>query len=163
MCVFVAQSCVTLCDPVDCSLPDSSVHWDSPGKNTTEGCYSLLQGIFLTGIKLRTPALKADSLPSEPPGNHEISQALRSNVRYDLAGDQKLDDVCNKDRNVTVLVLSSVSTSFSQDGNILAWVPFYVEFSRRQAQHSDSCCKMKSLGNEAHYWRACSLLLTNSL
>ena len=23
----VAQSCPTLCDPVDCSLPDSSVHW----------------------------------------------------------------------------------------------------------------------------------------
>ena len=23
----VAQSCLTLCDPVDCSLPGSSVHW----------------------------------------------------------------------------------------------------------------------------------------
>ena len=23
---LVAQSCLTLCDPVDCSLPDSSVH-----------------------------------------------------------------------------------------------------------------------------------------
>ena len=26
MCVLVAQSCLTLCDPVDCSLPGSSVH-----------------------------------------------------------------------------------------------------------------------------------------
>ena len=24
--VFVAQSCLTLCDPTDCSLPGSSVH-----------------------------------------------------------------------------------------------------------------------------------------
>ena len=26
MCVLVAQLCPTLCDPVDCSLPGSSVH-----------------------------------------------------------------------------------------------------------------------------------------
>ena len=25
--VKVAQSCPTLCNPMDCSLPDSSVHW----------------------------------------------------------------------------------------------------------------------------------------
>ena len=23
----VAQSCLTLCDPMDCSLPGSSIHW----------------------------------------------------------------------------------------------------------------------------------------
>ena len=47
MCL-VAQSCRTLCDPMDCSLPGSSVHGDSPGKNTEVGCHSLLQGIFPT-------------------------------------------------------------------------------------------------------------------
>ena len=26
VCVIVAQSCPTLCDPMDCSLPGSSVH-----------------------------------------------------------------------------------------------------------------------------------------
>ena len=31
------QSCLTLCDPMDCSPPDSSVHGDSLGKNTGEG------------------------------------------------------------------------------------------------------------------------------
>ena len=30
------------------SPPGSSVHGDSPGKNTGEGCHALLQGIFLT-------------------------------------------------------------------------------------------------------------------
>ena len=31
---------------MDCSLPGSSVHGDSPGKNTDMGCHALLQGIF---------------------------------------------------------------------------------------------------------------------
>ena len=35
VCVFsVTQLCASLCDPMDCSLPDSSVRGDSPGKNT---------------------------------------------------------------------------------------------------------------------------------
>ena len=45
---LVAQSCTTLCDPMDCSWPGSSVHGDSPGKNTGVGCYALIQGIFPT-------------------------------------------------------------------------------------------------------------------
>ena len=48
LCVLVAQSCPTLCDPMDSSLPSSSVHGDSPDKNTGVGCYSLLQRIFPT-------------------------------------------------------------------------------------------------------------------
>ena len=105
---------------MDCSLPGSSVHEDSPGKNTRVGCHALHQGIFQTqgsnpglphyrwilseppgkpkntgmgslsllqeilltqpveilsymtdlplGIKPGSPALQADSLPSESPG-----------------------------------------------------------------------------------------------
>ena len=45
---LVAQSCLTLCGPRDCSPPGSSVHGDSPGKNTGVGCHALLQGIFPT-------------------------------------------------------------------------------------------------------------------
>ena len=44
----VTQLCLTLCDPMDCSLPGSFVHGDSPGQNTGVGCHALLQGIFLT-------------------------------------------------------------------------------------------------------------------
>ena len=47
MCLL-PQSCLTLCNPVDCSLPGSSVHGDSPGKNTAVGCHALLQGISPT-------------------------------------------------------------------------------------------------------------------
>ena len=33
---------------MDCSAPGSSVHEDSPGKNTGTDCHALLQGIFPT-------------------------------------------------------------------------------------------------------------------
>ena len=45
---LVAQWCPTLCEPMNCSTSDSSVHGDSPGKNTGVGCHALLQRIFPT-------------------------------------------------------------------------------------------------------------------
>ena len=42
--------------------------WESPGQNTGVSCHFLLQGIFPTQIEPKSPALQADSLPSEPPG-----------------------------------------------------------------------------------------------
>ena len=45
---LLAQSCLTLCDPKECSPPGSSIHGDSPGKNTGVGCHALFQGIFPT-------------------------------------------------------------------------------------------------------------------
>ena len=66
---LVDQSCPTLCDPMDCSLPGSSVHGDCPGKNTEVGCHALLQGIFPTqGLKPGLLPLQADSFPAELPG-----------------------------------------------------------------------------------------------
>ena len=45
---LVTQSSPTLCDPIDCSPPGSSVDRNSPGKNSGVGCHALLQGIFPT-------------------------------------------------------------------------------------------------------------------
>ena len=45
-CVSVSQLCLTLCDLMNCSSLGSSVHGDSPGRNTGVGCHALLQGIF---------------------------------------------------------------------------------------------------------------------
>ena len=45
---LVAQLCLILCDPMDCSLQVSSIHGDSPGKNTGVGSPFLLQGILPT-------------------------------------------------------------------------------------------------------------------
>ena len=69
---LVAQSCPTLCDPMDCSPPGSSVHGDSSGKNTGVDCQALLQGIFSPRdliLSLKSPALAGDFfLPLTPPG-----------------------------------------------------------------------------------------------
>ena len=70
--VLVTQSCLTLCDPMDCSRPGSSVHRDSSGKNTGVSCLSL-GGLPNPGIKPWSPALREDSLPSEPPAKPSIS------------------------------------------------------------------------------------------
>ena len=45
---LVAQSCTTLCNPMDCRPPISSAHGDSSGKNAGVACYALLQQIFPT-------------------------------------------------------------------------------------------------------------------
>ena len=82
---LVAELCLSLCNPTDHSLPGSSVYGDSPGKNIGMGCHFLLQGIFPTqgsnpgdlpnpGIQSRSPALKVDSLPSEPPTTEALKK-----------------------------------------------------------------------------------------
>ena len=48
MCVLVAQLCLTLCDPMDYSLPVSSVHGILQARILEWGCHSHLQGIFPT-------------------------------------------------------------------------------------------------------------------
>ena len=71
VCVLVAQSCPTVCSPMDYILTGSSVHGNS-GKNTGVGCLCLLKGIFLT--QGSNPCLlcllhwQAGSLPLVPPG-----------------------------------------------------------------------------------------------
>ena len=47
MCL-VAQSCMTLCNRMDCSWPGFSVREDSPCKKTGVGCHVLHQEIFPT-------------------------------------------------------------------------------------------------------------------
>ena len=47
-CAALSHIVKSLCDPLNCSPPASSVHEDSPGKNTGVGFYALLQGIFPT-------------------------------------------------------------------------------------------------------------------
>ena len=72
VCARSLQSCLSLCNPMDCGPPGSYVHEDSPGKNTGVGFHALLQRIFLTqGLSprlLRLLPWQAGSLPLVPPG-----------------------------------------------------------------------------------------------
>ena len=73
------QSCPTLCDPIDGSLPGSPRPWDSPGKNTGVGCHFLLQCIKVKSESEVTPLCLtlSDPMDCSPSGSsiHGIFQA----------------------------------------------------------------------------------------
>ena len=65
----VAQSCPTLCDPMDCSLPGSSIHGILTRQEYWNGMPFPSPGDLPDlGIEPRSPTLQADALPSEPQG-----------------------------------------------------------------------------------------------
>ena len=70
---LVAQSCPTLCDPVDCSLPGSSIHGISQARITGMGSHFLFQGIFSTqGSNWPLLHWQEDSLPAELLGKPSV-------------------------------------------------------------------------------------------
>ena len=71
----VTQSCPTLCDPVDCSLPSSSIHGILQARILEWVAISCSRGVFPTqGSNPGFHALKADTLTSEPPVKPRIPQ-----------------------------------------------------------------------------------------
>ena len=68
MLCLVTLSCPTLCNLMDCSPPGLSVHGDSPGKSTEVGSIPPPGHLPNPGIESKSPALKVNSLSSEPPG-----------------------------------------------------------------------------------------------
>ena len=69
---------------MDYSPPGSSVHGDSPGKNTIVGCHALVQGIFPTqGSNPRLLCLlhwQAGTSPLAPPGKPHSTLQVFSNI-----------------------------------------------------------------------------------
>ena len=63
----VAQLCPTLSDPVDCSLPGSSVHEILQARILEWVALSSPGNLPDPGIEPGSPALEADALTSEPP------------------------------------------------------------------------------------------------
>ena len=68
----VAQSCPTLCNPVDCSLPSFSIHGILQARILEWVTISFSRDLHNPGIEPRSPALEADALTSEPPGKLRI-------------------------------------------------------------------------------------------
>ena len=66
--VLVTQSCLTLCNSVDGSLPGSSVHGISQARILKCIVISFSRGLPDPGVEPASPALQADSLPPESPG-----------------------------------------------------------------------------------------------
>ena len=90
------QSCLTLCNPMDCSLPGSSVHRILQARIMEWVATSYLQGIFLTqGLNPHLLCLlhwQVGSLPTsttwEAPSN--AGQQKTSSERLDLGSWQQL-------------------------------------------------------------------------
>ena len=61
---FITRSRLALCDPMDCSLPGSSVHGILQAR--TLEYVAIPFSSPDPGIELGCPALQADNLPSEP-------------------------------------------------------------------------------------------------
>ena len=66
--VLVVQSCATLCDPMNCSLPGFSVHKILQARILEWVAFPTPDDLPDPGTEPGSPALQADSLPSEPPG-----------------------------------------------------------------------------------------------
>ena len=67
--VLVAQSCLTLCDLMDCSPPSSSVFGILQASILERVAIPFSRDLPNPGIKPRSPALQADSVQSESPVN----------------------------------------------------------------------------------------------
>ena len=65
---LVSHSCPTLCHPMGYSLLGSSVHGDSPDKNSRVCCHALVQGIFLTRDWTQVSLIAGGFFTTEPPG-----------------------------------------------------------------------------------------------
>ena len=83
----VAESCLALYDPMDCSPPDSSVHGISQARVLEWVAISFFRGSSHPGIEFKSPSWQADSLLLDhlgsPTLNGERSKAssLNSTIR----------------------------------------------------------------------------------
>ena len=68
-CVLVAQSCPTLCDPMDYSLPGFSVHGILQARILEWIAIPFSRGTSKPRVEPWSPALQADSLPFELQGS----------------------------------------------------------------------------------------------
>ena len=76
----VAQSCPTLCDPVNCSLPGSFIHGIFQARLLELVAFPSPGDFPDPGIEPRSSALQADALSAEPPGkpsNRNLDQLIR--------------------------------------------------------------------------------------
>ena len=72
--VLLTQSGPTLCDPMDCSLPGSSVHGILQARILEWVAILFSRDPPDPGSEPMSPALQANSLPSEPPGKEHKAE-----------------------------------------------------------------------------------------
>ena len=98
----VAQSCPTLCDPMDCTvrgiLQARILEW---GKKKNTGVGNLFPSpgdLPNPGIKPRSPALQVDSLPAELSGKPKLCITFLKGIKRDFPGGPLLKALCSQYR-----------------------------------------------------------------
>ena len=164
MCVCVCekslQSCSTLCNPMDCSPPGSSVPGILQTRITEVGCHALLQGIFpAQGLKPYLLCLlhwQASSLPLVPPG--KPPKAI--SCKYFLVSARLWDGMCRifpltvitilrpTNRGLHLLGKILLKSEFNTSENILCLVMItntkliiYLQFLLHYADYIHYLCK----------------------
>ena len=74
--MLVAQSCLTLYNPMDCILPGFSMEFSKQEYQSGQ-LFPSLADLPHPGIKPTSPALQADSLPSEQPEKPQIKISVQ--------------------------------------------------------------------------------------
>ena len=87
---LVAQSCPTLCKPMNCSPPGSSVHGDSPRQEYWSGLPCPPPGDLPNpGVEPRSPGLHVDSLLAKLPGKPYLVPRMYDILFQKLQIDEK--------------------------------------------------------------------------
>ena len=76
--MLITQSCLILCDPVDCNPPGSSVHGISQARTLEWVAIFYSEGCSDPGIEAVSPELQADSLALSHLGFPDITSKVRS-------------------------------------------------------------------------------------
>ena len=85
---MVLQLCLTLCDPKDHNLPGSSVHGIFQQEYWRGLSLSSPGHLPNPGIEPGSPALQADSLPSEPAGKQILKFLITRKETVTMCGEE---------------------------------------------------------------------------
>ena len=163
--VKFAQLCPTFCDPMDCSLPGSSVHGVLQARILERIAFPSPGDLPNPGVKRKFPILQVDSLPSEPPEKPKNMGGGSLSLFRESSCPRSWTRVCcmtcrfftswfiltYRDRNPDVYVLPPqvfffwIPSSFSVHGSsffislFLSWLSFMIFFLPPSILLSVSC------------------------
>ena len=116
--MLVTQSCPTLCNPMDCSPPGSSVHETFQARILERSPFSSPGDLPNPGFEPRSPVLQADSLPTELQGKpHTV---LQSKAKCLLQGNEPRKEAWPK-QGTKQRTRGGISYSIQRRGH---WWPF---------------------------------------
>ena len=154
--VWFAQSCPTLCDPMDYYPTSLFCPWNSPGKNPGVGSHSLLQRIFLSqgsnpglphcrqGILLQMQGTQIQSLvwrdytchrAIKPmwPWAHALGPAGRNYWAW------RVKSLCSPTTEATTT--RSPHTAKTQGNHKIKWINKFKSLKQAHTNSRISCCK----------------------